>query len=398
MISVTEANNIIRMSALKKKSKNQFTKLENSFGLVLSEDIKAKCFSPPYHQSAMDGYALRFDDVNSGKPIKFEASKENSAGKTSNIKIKPNTAIRIFTGAKLPTNADLVIPQEFIEIDANQNLIFDSKKFSRNDNIRPKGSQFNKGTVVLKSGTVLNGANIALAATAGYSQLKTVARPSVSIIVSGNELTIPGKSLMPDQVYESNSIMLASLLHEKHIAIDSTYQVKDKLNVIEKTIKKCLRESDIILISGGISVGKYDYVKEALKNIGVKTGFYKVKQKPGKPLYFGTIKNKFVFGLPGNPAAALTCYYEYVLPLINILSGNKIFTKTAPKARLINEYRKKAGLTHFLKGYVSEKGAQILSDQESYKLTSFVNANCLIVIPEETEKLKKGDIVEYHLL
>lgn len=396
MISTKEAlRTVLTEARIYKKTILQIP-LQSSVGHQLSKDLKAHHNSPPFDQSAMDGFALRLEDILNADPILFESKYENSAGNSKIKKIAPGTAVRIFTGAKIPSNADVVIPQENVQLTSENFLVFDRNAVKKLDNIRLKGSQFKKGEVILHKGEKMNAPRIAIAASGGYAKLPVFSFPKASIIVSGNELIQPGKPLSGDKIYESNSLMLHALLNEYKIPVSKILHTRDTKENISKVISSCLKNSELIFISGGVSVGKYDLVKESLQSLKVKTIFHKVKQKPGKPLYFGKKGNAFVFGLPGNPAASLTCFHEYVIPFIKSISGEKNPLSEVKKTKLITAYSKKPGLTHFLKGKLGEEGLSILPDQESYKLTSFANANCLIVIPEETSILKEGELVEYH--
>jgi len=397
MISCTEGKELILAHSIRFKKRLFKISINKASGFVLAENIKAKCFSPPFNQSAMDGFAFQFKDLKSGIAIAHNPVLENSAGNSKISKIPNGQSIRIFTGAKMPINSDLVIPQENIQLN-NNTLEFDSKIFKQFDNVRLKGSQFKKGDLIIKKGEVLNAPRIALAANAGHANVNVFALPKVSIIVSGNELIAPGKTLTGDKIYESNSVMLDALLKENKINTTNIQFVKDNISSTTKAIKKALKESDIVLISGGISVGKYDLIKDVLGKLKTETIFYKIKQKPGKPLYFGKNNNRYVFGLPGNPAASLTCFFEYVQPFLKSASGQNNPFCSVKKAVLNNSYVKKPGLTHFLKGFVSDDKVTILPDQESYKLTSFSEANCLIIIPEETTEITEGQLVEYHLI
>lgn len=398
MISVSEAKSLIFKEATSFKKTTVLLPLQKTLGRIIASNLKSKCDSPPFDQSAMDGYALRFEDCIRENKIFYKHDSENSAGTSAIKKIKEGTAIRIFTGAKVPSNANVVIPQENVSITQEGILETDRSKLKPLDNIRTKGSQFRKSETILHKGDIMNAPRIALAASAGFNKLNVVKAPTVSVIVSGNELIPPGKPLSGDKIYESNSLMLTAVLEEHRIQVKGIYYVKDQLKQIKNTIQKALKQSDIVLISGGISVGKYDLVKTALEELNTKTIFHKIKQKPGKPLYFGKNKTKYVFGLPGNPAASLTCYYEYVLPFIKLISGNTSAFEEIKSGTLSNSFNKKPGLTHFLKGYTNLQTVTILPDQESYKLTSFAPANCLVIIPEEITELKAGDKVNYHLI
>jgi len=399
MIATNEAKQLINEVSSAFKRKTIKRKTDDCIAYVLAESVKASCFSPPFNQSAMDGYTLIYKNNESLKNCCLVGEAELRAGTKKEYSIKPNTVIRIFTGAKLPKGANLVIPQELLTIEEKTGLIMSLKNdFKALDNVRLKGSQFKKGELLLNKGEILSASKIALAASAGYAELKVYAFPKISIIVSGDELVAPGKKLKEGQVYESNSTMLNALLKTINMPAQKIYFVKDNEKAIYTTIKKAFETSDVLIISGGISVGKYDLVKQVLEKLKTKTIFHKIKQKPGKPLFFGKKENKYVFGLPGNPAASLTCFYEYVQPFLISITGNTKSIITIKKEILLNDYSKKAGLTYFLKARITPEGVLVLPDQESYKLTSFSDANCLVVVPEETEYLKKGDSVECHVL
>jgi molybdopterin molybdotransferase len=174
--------------------------------------------------------------------------------------------------------------------------------------------------------------------------------------------------------------------------------VEDDFDKLLHTIAQALSSADMVLLTGGVSVGNYDYVANALEVCGVTPVFHKLKQKPGKPLYFGTRDQQLVFGLPGNPSSVLTCFYEYVYPCIREQMGYAQTTLSAIQVPLLNDFSKRPGLTHFLKGYLNEEGVKILQAQESYRMQSFAVCNCLIVLPEEVMELQKGQLVEVHLL
>jgi len=366
--------------------------LKQALHHVLSQDIKAQYPSPPFHQSAMDGYAVCYA---AGK-IKV-LHEEIAAGNKRLIQLKKNEAIRIFTGAPVPANTTFIVPQENVEL-KNEELIFSLNKFKAGDNIRPAGSQFQKGETLLKRGEKINALNIALLASSGIAKVKVIEKPLVSIIVTGDELISTEKKLQYGEIYESNAIMLESIIEEKGFHISASLKVKDSKNKLKKHILQALENSDVLMLSGGISVGKYDYTKEALLELGVKEIFYKVAQKPGKPIYFGKLANKYIFALPGNPAASLTCFYEYALPLLKMLSGAKKYLPVQVNAIVTGEYQKKQGLTHFLKAWYHKGLVEILPNQESYKISSYGQANCLAVIPENMEKVKPGQELSCHLL
>ena len=228
-------------------------------------------------------------------------------------------------------------------------------------------------------------------------KLKFIPSPKIAVIITGNELQQPGNDLLFGQVYEANSFSLTAALKLAGIKDVKIIYAKDDLSITQTSLKNALQEYDVVLLTGGISVGDYDFVLTAAENCDVEKRFHKIRQRPGKPLYFGSQGSKLVFGLPGNPASVLTCFYEYVLPALEKMmqKKNSIQNKNAV---LQNDYEKKKGLTHFLKGHYENEKATILSSQASFQLRSFAEANCLIVLDEDAEKLSKNDTVKVHLL
>ncbi|HEV8272123.1 MAG TPA: molybdopterin molybdotransferase MoeA, partial [Chitinophagaceae bacterium] len=207
----------------------------------------------------------------------------------------------------------------------------------------------------------------------------------------------PGQPLKHGQVYESNSFALKAVLKQLSFDNIQILYATDKSETVTATLQKALKQSDVVLLTGGISVGDYDFVLQAATECGVEKLFHKIKQRPGKPLYFGKKENKLVFGLPGNPSSVLTCFYQYVIPALEKLSKRKIGLQTI-KAPLAKTFQKNTGLTHFLKGFYDGKTAMPLDAQESYRLSSFAKANCLIQIDEEITSLKEGELVDIYLL
>ncbi|MBL7892900.1 MAG: molybdopterin molybdenumtransferase MoeA, partial [Bacteroidia bacterium] len=198
--------------------------------------------------------------------------------------------------------------------------------------------------------------------------------------------------------YESNSYAVEAALKSINLKVKNRFLVKDIEKEVYKAIKKAIKTSDIVLITGGISVGDYDFTERSLKRLGVKNIFYKIKQKPGKPLFFGKFKRTLIFGLPGNPAAVLSCFYEYVYPAIKLLEGFKNVSLPQIQLPISIDYTKKKGLSFFLKGKISDNSVIPLEGQESFILSSFAIADSLIYLPEECENIKKGEMVEVHKL
>jgi molybdopterin molybdotransferase len=391
-ISVEEAHRLIFRAV--KNSKTIEVKIENASGFVLSETLKSKYPSPPFHQSAMDGYAFRFSDL-SVRPLNIVG--EAKAGYNYNGKVKKGEAVRIFTGAAVPDGADTVVMQEKVLAKASELVVTDSL-LKEGSNIRLQGSQIKKGATAILKGTLLNPGSVGYLAALGFAKVNVFRKPTIAIIVTGDELVAPGKNLKPGQIFESNSHTLSSVISSDQNIRPEIFFAKDTFDSIRKLFQKTLLKFDLIVFTGGISVGDYDFVGRVLKEEKVKTIFYKVKQKPGKPLFFGSKGAKYVFGLPGNPASVLTCYHEFVKLAIQKFYNHPSSEQMPLYLPLAEPIVKKPGLVNFLKGYTDFKTVTPLSGQESYILKSFISSNCLIVLKEQDGEKNAGDLVEVHLL
>ncbi|MEI6021210.1 MAG: gephyrin-like molybdotransferase Glp [Bacteroidota bacterium] len=393
MISVQEAKQLIHAHC--KVLQVKLVDLYEANACVLAEDLYATSDSPPFHQSAMDGYAFRFEE--SKNHVSLEIIGEVAAGENPEQFSQVASAVRIFTGAKVPETYDTVIMQEKVEL-VNEQLFLKDPAIKKGMNIRLQGSQIKAGDLALKTGVIINPGMSAYIACLGFAKIKVIPKARVSIISTGNELNAPGTHLEVGKVFECNTYSLNAALIELGIHVQGIHAVLDNQKEIEDVINDCLQNSDLIILSGGVSVGKYDFVAPALNHCGVKTVFHKIKQKPGKPMFFGTKDHIPVFGLPGNPASLLTCFYEYVLPALNCLMDLPASKKKNLHLPLLEAYQKKPGLTHFLKARLHGNQVEILQAQESYLMSSFAMADCIAVLEEEKSVFEKGDLVEVHIL
>ncbi|SDH24685.1 molybdopterin molybdotransferase [Pedobacter terrae] len=384
MISVNEAKHLISQHLV---TLNPISvDLAKASGHILADNVYAKYDIPAFNQSSMDGYALKFADHQ--KVLSLIG--EMAAGTATNITIQNGETSRIFTGAPLPEGADTVVMQEKItRID--EKITLQDPNLKPGLNVRDKGSEIKAGAVAMEKGDFLSPAAIGFLAGIGINEVRVYPVPKISIIVTGKELQQPGKVLEFGQVYESNSYSLSAALKQEGIEQIAVYEADDDLEILKKALQTAIESSDVVLLTGGVSVGDYDFVIEAASHCSIKQIFHKVKQKPGKPLFFGTKDRKLIFGLPGNPSSVLSCYYNYVLPAIKALShqSNSVIEM---QARLTHTYSKPLGLTHFLKGKYENGLVTPLHAQESYRLSSFAQANCLICLDETKEHFKEGDI------
>jgi len=385
MISVSEARKLIDENC--KGGRSEVMRLIDALDRALSDDVVSPMDTPPFHQSAVDGYAFSFKDWD-GKS-KLEVAGEVQAGNVFTAEIKPRQAIRIFTGAPVPAGLDTVVMQEKIEVQGDQMTIKDPLLVA-GANVRLQGSQTKIGDVVLKKSHRLTPASISFLASLGITEVPVFAHPHIRIIVTGKELVAPGGIIHEGQIFESNSFALKTALKAMGISPVSAEIVEDDEVLIMEAITRAL-DSDIVILTGGASVGLYDLVPSSLAKCGVKEIFHKVKQKPGKPFYFGTYGDVLVFALPGNPAAVLSCFYEYITPAIGKFTGRQYHKRL--KMILAHDFQRKPGLTQFMKGKTKANTVFILDHQESYLMNSFAHADALVELEEDREVILKGDLV-----
>ncbi len=390
MITVEKAIQIISQN-IQQTSCFEEIHVSEARNQVLFEDIKSPMDMPPFRQSAMDGYALNLHDIK-----QYKLMGEIQAGDDSHPVLKKGEAFRIFTGAPVPDSANAVIMQEKTS-QLNNGVHVDSQPV-KSHNIRKVGEQIKKGQIALAQGTKLNAASIAFLTTLGIIKLKVYKQPKIAIVVTGNELIEAGRPLKRGQIYESNAIMLINSLEQLGFKSIKKYKVVDNYDKTLILLKRVISENNVVLISGGISVGDYDYVGKTLLEINVKQLFYKVKQKPGKPLFFGMKKETVVFALPGNPAASLTCFYIYVRYALELLLGNLNYSISKTMALTTSNFIKKGDRAQFLKAIYKDGSVKILDGQSSSMLHTFAMSNALCYISEKGTSIKSGDLVETILL
>lgn len=373
-------------------------------GYTLGADLYAKMDIPAFVQSSMDGYAIRFADSKSLLTV----SGEMQAGADKGFTLSPFEAARIFTGAPLPAGADTVVMQEKVMVEKGILTILD-RDLKMGANVRNKGAEVKSNALAITKGSKLTPAAIGFLAGIGFTDVPVCRRPSVAIIVTGKELQQPGKALAFGQVYEANSYSLTAALEQAQITQINFYAADDVLDELVGVLKEALDANDVVLVTGGVSVGDYDFVIPAAAQLHIRQIFHKVKQKPGKPLYFGKKDEKVIFGLPGNPSSVLSCFYQYVLPALKIMmnfngvvdnnnSNNAIEGIACVDAMLTHSYSKSSGITNFLKAHFEGGKVTPLNAQESFRMSSFAAANCMIELEENQTVVDAGTLVKVHLL
>ena len=392
MITVEKALSIVRektVPTLKVKE----VRVENALGYVLSENVLSPIDMPPFPQSAMDGYAVNCQD----ETLDFTIVDEIQAGEVDRMyDLKSNQAVRIFTGAVVPDPANMVIRQEDTTVNGAKLEIHTFPKPMAN--IRPQGEQIRKGQIALLKGHEITERSIGYLASIGVNKVSVYEHPKITIISTGNELVSLGQTLKPGQIYESNALMIQSALQSRGYKNVTVIKLKDDLESTIKAVANALASNDLLICSGGISVGDYDFIGTALEKNNVVSHFYKVKQKPGKPLYFGQKDKAYVFGLPGNPAACLTGFYVYILPFLSQWKGSSFKGLNVYQAQLKKDYSRRGDRAEFLKALVNDQEVEILEGQSSAMLKSFSEANAIIYIPIEKSNILAGELVRYYAI
>jgi molybdopterin molybdotransferase len=384
-IPVAEARSIIAGQA--KTLPTVILPIEKTLGLTLAQDIYSPLDIPAFDQSSVDGYAISIGDISDSLPLQGAVQ----AGSSQRVQLLKKHAMRIFTGAPLPLGADTIVMQEKVSAGLTH-IKIENGQFEKGTFVRPSGSEIKKGELVLQKGACLSATLIGLLASIGIPRVSIYPSPVITIIATGKELQNPGNALNFGQVYESNVYFLSAALQQALVSEIRVLYAEDELTVVQQRLALALENSDLVLLTGGVSVGDYDFVRKAADINGIECQFHKVRQKPGKPFYFGTKGNQLIFGLPGNPASVITCFYEYVLPAIGLMMQGSGATQIGV-AVLKEGFRKVEGLTQFLKARVENGIVAILAAQESYRLRSFSQANCLVCLDEERLQYEKGEQV-----
>lgn len=386
MISITEAISTVKTN-VKPLLQSTTKKVEKAGGYLLFNDVHSPINMPPFRQSAMDGYALNLHE-----DLSYTLLGEVKAGDGDTFVLKKGEAVRIFTGAPVPDTANAIIMQE--KVISKGKTIAIKEQIPQNHNIRPLGEQVKAGDIALKKGTKLTPAAIGYLISLGITQVSVFKKPNIAIVTTGNELVDPGADLPFGKIYESNSKMLLSALYNLKYYDVTLYKVEDDYNKTVNTLNTAINANDLVMITGGISVGDYDFVGKALKELQVFELFYKVKQKPGKPLFYGIKEDTQIFALPGNPAAALSCFYVYVYIALQKLMHRNEIELPRIKAKSISAFEKKGDRPQFLKGIYTDGNIEILDGQNSSMLQTFALSNALVYVPEHVTKIEKGAVTE----
>ncbi|MEN6617329.1 MAG: gephyrin-like molybdotransferase Glp [Syntrophorhabdus sp.] len=400
-VSVDEAMKIIVSSVRPLGYEN--VSIIKSYNRVLYEDIISDIMVPPFDDSAMDGYAIITEDTRNATPHNPALLKVigeiQAGGSRHNQSVVRNTAIRIMTGAPVPAGADSVIQFEDTEEWAGHVKIFrETKKF---ENYRFAGESIKKGDRVLAKGDRLSSADIGILASLNYNTVKVYKQPTVSIISTGNEIAEIGEDAHEDRIRNVNAYTLYSEIKKYSAIPDYLGIARDSIEDTRAIFLKALK-SDVIISTGGVSMGRYDLVKEIYDDLDIETQFEWIRVKPGRPCTFGKKDNKLIFGLPGNPVSTLTSFIQFVRPALLRLMGTRRIAKPVVNAYLEEDVTKQSGKVHLLRGHFTIRNNEFYvsttGNQKSSVLRSMSVANCLIIIPENVTKVIKGERVAIQLI
>ena len=290
--------------------------LRDGVGRIVRSPVNAQLPWPVFDNSMFDGYALGDGSLNTGG--RFKVKGEQPAGGNLGLEVGSGEAVRIFTGAPLPQGTVAVAMQEDVER-ADDTIVL-GENHESGDGVRLEGSDFCRGQLLIRSGSCLDAGSVALLASQGIGRITVGRRPRVALVSTGDELAVPGQALEPGQIYESNLVMLQALLG-RCAEIVSAAHAKDTDAVLRRILEEAMETSDVVVITGGVSVGDRDRVRPVLREIGTEQGFWRMRVRPGKPLYFGRLREKLVFGLPGNPASSYVCARLYCRPALRLFEG-----------------------------------------------------------------------------
>jgi len=377
--------------------------LRDASGRTAAEHIVADRDIPPFRNSSMDGYAVRHAELKGaspGRPVTLTVAGESSAGNPFTGRMGKGEAIRIMTGGKLPSGADAVVPVEKTNEKSPRAVTFDAPA-RKGDFVRLPGEDIPRGHRVIAKGELLTPYHAGILAATGHAKVRVSVRPRVGILATGDELVGPGRTPGEGKIRNSSSYALLGLVKEAGARARLLGIVRDR----KKSIRKKIREGlafDVLLMTGGVSVGAHDYVGEALRRAGVDIRFWRVNIRPGSPLLFGVADGTLVFGLPGNPVSTAVTFLQFVRPALGKMLGRNDLFPVRVRAFTDEPLRVKDGKKSYMRGIVREENGVLrvktTGSQSSGVMTSLLRANCLILIPEGTVAVSGGSPVEIEFL
>jgi molybdopterin molybdotransferase len=394
LISVADAQRLVLERAQRLDAER--VPVERAAGRVLAEPATAVVDLPPFPSSAMDGYAVRSSDTASG-PVTLTLAGHVAAGQPAERELRAGEAMAISTGGAVPEGADAVVPLELVE--ATDAAVTLSKPVEAGAHVRGRGGDTRAGETVLAAGARLGAAQVGALAAAGVGEVRCTKRPRVGILVTGSELRPPGEPLAPGQIYESNGLLLATALGLAGAVPAQLGVVGDDADELERAMERALLGFDMLVTSGGASVGPHDLVRETQQRLRVQEVFWGVAVKPGKPVAFGTRRDHLVFNLPGNPVSVLVTFELLVRPAVNALLGLPEPLPRYERGVLAAPVRRNPHRDEFVRARAERENGELrlepLTGQESHMIVRAGHADSLLAVPAGDGELPAGETVSF---
>ncbi len=379
-----------RLIALASPLPSETITVEEALGRYLADDLIAKREQPAADMSAMDGYAIRFDDRN----MPWTLIGECKAGSAPCRALRSGETARIFTGALLPEAADTVIMQENVSNDGDTITMTTDTRFPKGRHVRHKGDDFTNGDLIIPAGKRLGARDLGQTVIAGHGALTVGSRAKIAILSTGDELVEPGAETLPHQIPASNDVMVSAMLANLPAECRSISRIADNMDALCEALKNA-QDCDIIVTIGGASVGDHDLVAPALKKLGADIDFWKIAIKPGKPLMAGKLDSSMILALPGNPGSAFVTATLFLLPLVRFLTGARDYLPPRKSATTTSPLPATADRALFLRASVTDNKISVFDSQDSAKLSVLAASNALLIRPAHTGPLSEGAEVPY---
>lgn len=375
--------------------KTERKSLEECLGLVLAEDVMAQLDMPPFSRSAQDGYAFRSKDsegASKEQPVRLKVTGKIYAGDFPKKEVNPGEAIRIMTGAMIPAGADCVLRQE--DTDEGEEIVQIYKETEAGFSICFKGEEYKKGHILLRAGTKIDAAALAVVSGNGIMELPVYARVKAAVVSSGSEVVEPGTPLTPGKIYNTNTIYMKARLKQLGANVVMTRTVGDELGIMREALNEAASQSELVVTTGGVSVGQKDLTEEALLSIGAKILFHGIAVKPGMPTLAAEKNGVLFLGLSGNPFSAAIPFEMFVREILAVKMGDPDLKLRKETLTAVTGFSKDSRKRRFLRGKADGKEVWLPDQQANGQMRSMVGCNCLIDIPAGSGPVKAGDRVE----
>jgi len=381
-----------RIAALARPLPAEDAPLDEAAGRVLAADVRGVVDLPGFDRSSMDGWAVRSADF-PGEPVELPVRGDVAAGSPGDVELEPGTVLRISTGAPMPAGADAVLPLE--EGEERDGVLRTQARVQPDAYVRFRGEDVRAGELLVRAGLALTPARLSVVASAGVATVSVHRRPRVAIVATGSELVPVGEPLPPGAIYNSNGPTLAAHARADGAVVAPARRVADDPVQTRETLAAALDEADVLLVSGGVSVGGHDLVKGTLADLGVEELFWQVRIRPGKPIFCGRRGDTWVFGLPGNPVSTVVGYLVFVAPLLRRLAGRDFELPRTTPMTLVTDAPNPGSRTTYATARVADGGVALTEKQGSHMTKALADADGFAILPWDRDVLAAGETVEF---